>query len=445
MAVTIYYLSQLIGKPVLDPTGRPVGLIGDFVVRLGTAFPPVTGFTIRLGGAGKTVAPRASFVQWSQVAEVSANGLRLASPKLDILPFRRRPGELLLDTDLLDQQVIDLNGRKLVRVNDVQLVSAGHGGIDLRLAGIDVGTLGLLRRLGLEGLARWLDRHTPLSVPDRVIPWEGVEPLDLADLPPELGGDGRPAPKHGLKLTHEKLAALHPADVADLVEQMAAPDRAAIMESLDAETAAETLGELEPELQADVLEDLSPQVAAEILAELPPDEAADVLAEMSADRADDLLRGLEPEEAEDIRELMAYDEDVAGGMMTNDFIALSANQTADETIKTLRKLAPPAEEVYYLYVVDQDMRLKGVLSLRDLIVAPPNARLEEIIHQEHEEIVHVPVDMEREEVIRLIDKYNLLAVPVVDEAERLVGVITVDDALAAALPEERRWLPRLHR
>jgi Mg/Co/Ni transporter MgtE len=217
------------------------------------------------------------------------------------------------------------------------------------------------------------------------------------------------------------------------------------MEALDAETAAETLGELEPEMQADVLEDLSPELAAEILAELPPDEAADVLAEMSAERADDLLRGLEPEEAEDIRELMAYDEDVAGGMMTNDFVALNANQTAEETIQALRKLAPPAEEVYYLYVVDHEERLRGVLSLRDLIVAPPDARLEDIIHQEQEEIVHVPVDMEREEVVRLIDKYNLLAVPVVDKDERLVGVITVDDALAAALPEEPRWLPRLHR
>lgn len=445
MAVTIYYLSNIIGKPVLDPAGRPVGLIGDFVVRLGTAFPPVTGFTMRLGGAGKTVAPRATFLRWSQVAEVSSKGMRLASPKLDILPFRRRPGELLLDTDLLDQQVIDLNGRKLVRVNDVQMVSAGRGGIDLRLAGIDVGVLGLARRLGAERFAQWLDRHTPIHVTDTVIPWEGVEPVDLADLPAELGGDGHPAPKHGLQLTHEKLAALHPADVADLVEQMSAPDRATIMESLDAETAAETLGELEPEMQADVLEDLPPEAAADILAELPPDEAADVLAEMTAELADDLLRELEPEEAEDIRELMAYDEDVAGGMMNNDFIALNANQTAEETIKTLRALAPPAEEVYYLYVVDQDERLRGVLSLRDLIVAPTDARLEEIIHQEHEEMVQVPVDMEREEVVRVIEKYNLLAVPVVDHDERLVGVITVDDALAAALPDEPRWLPRLHR
>lgn len=445
MAVTIYYLSQIIGNPVLDPTGRPVGLIGDFVVRLGTAFPPVTGFTMRLGGAGKSVAPRATFVPWSQVAKVSSEGLSLAAARVDILAFRRRPGELLLDTDLLDQQVIDINGRKLVRVNDVQLVSAGHGGVDLRLAGIDVGALGLMRRLGLIGFVRWLDRRTPIHVPDRVIPWEGVEPVDLGDLPPELGGDGRPGAKHGLQLTHEKLAALHPSDVADLVEQLSAPDRALIMEALDTETAAETLGELEPEMQADVLEDLSPETATEILAELPPDEAADVLAEMSVEAADQLLSQLDPEDAEAVRELMAYDEDVAGGMMTNEFIRLHASLTAEETIDTLRKLAPPAEEVYYLYVVDEEERLRGVLSLRDLIVAPPSAKLTDLIHQEHEEIVHVPVDMDREEVVRFIEKYNLLAVPVVDAEEKLVGVITVDDAMEAPVPEERRWLPRMHR
>ncbi len=389
MAVATLYLSQIINKPVLDPTGRPVGLLGDLVVRLGSAFPPVTGLTLRLGAAGKGVGPRATFLHWSQVAEFNVEGIKLATARLDVLAFRRRPGELLLDADLLDQQVIDLAGRKLVRVNDVQLVSAGPRGTDLRLAGIDVGVWGLLRRLGLDSLAAWLSRHTPIQVPDRVIPWEGVEPVDLADLPPELGGNGRPAVKHGLQLTHEKLAALHPSDVAELVEQLSAPDRAAIMESLDAETAAEALGEMEPEM-------------------------------------------------------MAYEEDVAGGMMTTDYLALPANLTAQDTIEYLRKRAPSAEEVYYLYVVDDERRLTGVLSLRDLIVAPPQAKLADIV-KDYGEVVQVPVDTPRAEVIHVVDKYNLLAVPVTDEAGRLVGVITVDDALAAALPEERRWLPRLRR
>ncbi len=446
MAIShILYLSELINKPISDPNGRPIGLLGDLVVRLGTDFPPATGFTMRLGGAGRAVAPRATFLPWSHVAEVSRDGLRLASARMDMLPFSRRQGELLLDTDLLDQQVIDIDGRKLVRVNDVQLVSTGRGGADLRLAGIDVGVLGLLRRLGLAGFAQRLERRFGWSVSDRVIPWEGVEPVDLADLPPELAGDGRTAPKHGLQLTHEKLAALHPADVADLVEQLSAPDRATIIRALEAEVAAETLGEMEPEMQADVLEEMSTEDAADIIAELPPDEAADVLAELPAEMVDGLLRELEPDEAQDILELLAYDEDVAGGMMNNNYIALGVNQTAEETMQQLRVLAPPAEEVYYLYVVDTDEHLLGVLSLRDLIVAEPQSRLADSLKQDKEDIVRVPDTMPRDEVIRIIDKYNLLAVPVVNNEDKLLGVITVDDALAAALPDEPRWLTRLHR
>ncbi len=449
MATAIYYLSEIIGKPVRDPHGQPVGLVGDLVVRLGESFPPVTGLTLKLGAAGRGVGPLATFLDWRQVSSVSPSGLGLSSARLDLQRFRRRSGELLLDADLMDQQVIDLDGRKLVRVNDVQLAAAGRRGTDLRLAGIDVGERGLLRRLGLDRLVTWLTEHTPLKVPDRVIPWESVEPVDYADIAPDQNGDGaggtvwrgegRPGLAGGLRLTHEKLAGLHPADVAELVAQLSAPDRAAILESLEPETAAETLGELEPEMQADVLEDLPTAAAVEILSELPPDEAADALAEVSAERADELLKGLDVEDAEAVRELMAYPEDVAGGMMTNSYIALDARQTAQETIETLRRIAPPAEEIYYLYVVDEDGRLTGVISLRDLIVAPPTTRLADII-ADAGEVVHVPVDMPRDEVVETIDKYNLLAVPVTDEANRLVGVITVDDALAAALPEERRRL-----
>ncbi|MCL5264548.1 MAG: CBS domain-containing protein [Chloroflexi bacterium] len=445
MATAIHYLSQLTGKPVFDPEGRPVGRLGDLVVLLSGPFPPVTGLTLRLGGAGKGIGPLATFLHWSQVASVSKIGISLSSARLDLQAFRRRPGELLLETDLLDQQVMDLNGRKLVRVNDVQIVAAGVGGADLRLAGIDVGVRGLLRRLGIDLWVRWLESHTRLNVPDRVISWEIIEPIDLSDLPADLEGgvgNGVPGLCRGIKLTYEKLAGLHPADVAELVAQMSAPERAAVMESLDAETAAEALGELDTDIQADVLEDLPTETAVEILAELPPDEAADVLAEVSAERADELLGGLDAEEAKAVRELMAYPADVAGGMMTTDFVALQTHLTAQETIDTLRELAPSAEIIYYVYVVDDAGTLVGVLSLRDLIVSPPSNTLSEIV-RDRDEVVHVPVDLPEDEVIQIISKYNLLALPVTDKCNRLVGVITVDDALAASLPEVRHWLPRV--
>jgi len=441
MATPIYYLSQLIDLPVLDHQGEPVGRIGDFVVKLSGAYPPVAGVTLNLGRVDRSLGPRATFMPWLQVAEVAASGLTLASTRLDLQRFRRRPGELLVKADLLDQQVIDLDGRKLVRVNDVQLVAAGPGGRDFRLAGIDVGARGLFRRLDLDRFVGWLSARTPIRVDDRVIPWEGVEPVDLADLPAEAY-EGATGSSRGLRLTYERLAALHPADVAEVVAQLAAPDRAAVMESLDSEMAAETLGELEPEMQGDVLEYLPTSTAVDILAELPPDEAADALAEVSEERAAELLEGLDAEDAQAVRELMAYAEDVAGGLMSNHYVALEAHLTAEETIQTLRELRPPSEEIYYVYVVDDDGRLSGVLSLRDLIISPPDTRLSEVVRDESE-VVRVSVDTPRDEVVQVFDKYNLLALPVTDEEGRLVGVITVDDALGAALPEEREWLPRV--
>jgi len=449
MGQAVYYLSQLLGRPVRDPAGRPVGRLGDMVVRLGGSFPPVTGLTLRLGGAGRGIGPFATFVSWGQVGAVSAAGLSLSSARLDLQPFQRRPGELLLDIDLLDQQVIDLNGRRLVRVNDVQLVASGPQGTDLRLAGIDVGMRGLLRRLDLDRVAGWIAGHTCLVPSDRVIPWEDIEPVDLSDLPPDQGFgetlDAAQRRARGLQLTHERLAALHPADVAELVSQLAAPERAAIIESLDAEMAAEALGELEPEMQAEVLEDLPTEAAVEILAELPPDEAADALAEVSVERADQLLSGLDAEDAQAVRELMSYPPGVAGAMMTTSYVALRDQMTAQETIEALRELAPPAEEIYCVYVVDDTGRLIGVLSLRDLIVAQPKTRLAQIIG-DREEVVHVHADLPLDDVVRVIEKYNLLALPVTDEREHLLGVITVDDALTSLLPEEKqRWLPRVWR
>lgn len=455
MATTTHYLSELIGKPVRDPLGLPVGRLDDLVVRIGEPFPPVTGLALRFGGDGKGIGPMATYLPWSQVAMVAADGITLSSTRLDMQRFRRRPGELLLKRDLLDQQVIDVHGRKLVRVNDVQLVAAGRAGTDLRLAGIDVGVKGLLRRLDLGRLAEWLSIHTPLDVPDRVIPWEGIDPVDLEELRPEqVAGEAaevppplpaeQPGVTHGLQLMHEKLSELHPADLADLVAQLSAPDRAALFESLDVETAAEAMGELDPDMRGDVLEDMPIEAAVELLSEMPPDEAADALAEVSAERANELLSGLEVSEAQAVRRLMSYPPDTAGGMMNTDFVALQASVTSQDTIDTLRRLAPPAEEIYYVYVVDAAGKLVGVLSLRDLIVAQPTTKLQDLIRGRGE-VVHVTVDEPEDEVIRVIDKYNLLAVPVTDESSRLVGVITVDDALAALLPEEHGRVLGLHR
>jgi magnesium transporter len=453
--VETYYLSQLVGKPVLGPQGRPVGQLDDIVVPLGGHYPPVTGLVIRIGSLGRVAGPRSTFLHWREVASVSRVGVSLLpSTRLDLMAFRRRPGELRLRADLLDQQVMDVHGRKLVRVNDVQLVASDAGGLDLRLAGIDVGLRGLIRRLDADRLAEWLTRRTRVHVSDRVIPWEYIEPVDLTGAPDEgpaaaggVGGvgesDAAPVGAFGLQVAYEKLSALHPADVAELVAQLSAPDRASVLESLEAGHAADTLGELDPDIQGGVLEDLPTDAAVDILAELPPDEAADALAEVSEERAHELLSGLDAEDAAAVRQLMAYPEDDAGGMMTTDYVALEGHLTAQKTIDELRRLAPPAEEIYYVYVIDSLGVLTGVLSLRDLIVAPPDTEISGVaLSVSAGNVVHVPVDLPMDEVVRVFDKYNLLALPVTDEAGRLVGVVTVDDALAAVLPQEERRRPQ---
>jgi CBS domain-containing protein len=439
MAVTIHYLSELVNKPVRDPSGHVVGRIGDLIVRLGGPYPPITGLTLKLGLPGRGASSWSTFLHWGQVASVNAEGITLSSARLDLQAFRRRKGELLVEADLLDQQVMDLDGHKLVRVNDVQLVAAGKGGADLRLAGIDVGVAGLLRRLAMAGIVGWLANHNVL-INDRVIPWDSVEPVDWSELPGEEEPP-RPGGGRGLQLTHEKLAALHPADVAEIVAQLSGPERISVLESLEPEQAAEALGEMEPDMQGDVLEDMPTKAALEILAELPADEAADALAEVSVERAAELLRGLEPEESRQVRKLMSYPQDVAGGMMNTAFIALDKSMTAQETIDELRQIKPPAEEAYYVYVIDKDQVLQGVLSLRDLIIAEPTITLAKII-EDQEELVSVTVETPGDEVVQTIDKYNLLAVPVTDEADHLVGVITIDDALATVVPspEERRYV-----
>jgi CBS domain-containing protein/sporulation protein YlmC with PRC-barrel domain len=442
LTAQVLYLSQLLERTVLDPRGLPLGHLGDLVVGLDGPYPPVIGLTLRLGG-GRGVGPLSAFMHWDQVSSVSARAIVLASTRLDLEHFHRRPRELLLRTDLLDQQVIDVSGRKLVRVNDVQLVTLGAKGLGLRLAGVDVGGLGLLRRLGMERPAAWVGRRIAGRQLDRVVPWRDIEPIDLAELPGEAAripvSDGDRAAAPPIRLAHAKLAAMHASEVAELVAMLSARERTAVLESLETEFAAETMGELEPDMRGDVLEDLPKDSAIQILAELPPDEAADALAEVSEELADELLEGLEPDDAEDVRSLMSYPDETAGAMMSTSFVALPSSLTAEQTIVELRRLAPPADEIYYVYLVGESGVLDGVVSLRDLIVAEPTQRIGSVAG-ERGPVITIPVSAHQDEVVDAIDKYNLLALPVVDEEQRLVGVVTVDDALAEALPPRRHWL-----
>jgi magnesium transporter len=293
---------------------------------------------------------------------------------------------------------------------------------------VDVGAAGLLRRLGLEGPWRTLARNLRLPVPERYIDWEDVDPLEST-----IAGVR-------LRVPHAKLAQLHPSDLASIIDQLTPRDRAGVLAALDDESVADAMEEMEPDTQVDVLEDLAPERAADILEEMSPDDAADLVADLDQDTRDEILSLMEKDEVEDVRELLGYPEDSAGGIMTTEFIAVAEHLTAAEAIDRLRELEPDAETIYYVYVTDDDGRLVGVLSLRDLIVAAPAVTIGSVMIREP---VAVYVLAGQEEVAEVVAHYNLLAVPVVDDQERLMGIVTVDDAIDTVIPTA--WKKRLPR
>ena len=413
------YLSQAIGRPVLDANGEPIGKVADLIVAVGDRYPPVTGLVV-------LTDRRRIFLPWTSVDHLDTSGARLRTQVIDIGKFQQRPNEILLRADLMDKQIVDIDGRKVVRVNDLRLDEIEG---KLHLVAVDVGAAGLLRRLGVERGWRTIARNVGRGVPERYIDWEDVDPVETSIASIKL------------RVPHAGLAELHPADLATIIDQLAPKDRAGVLAALDDEAAADVFEEMEPETQVEVLEDLDPARAADILEEMSPDDAADLVADLSDETREELLALMERDEAEELGELLAYPEDTAGGMMTTEFVALPASLTCAQAIDRLRELEPDAETIYYVYVTDDEDRLVGVLSLRDLIVAQPDTSVAEVMIPEP---VTVGVLADEDEVAEVVAHYNLLAVPVVDASSHLVGIVTVDDAMDAILPDAwRKRLPRL--
>jgi magnesium transporter len=412
------FLSRCIGLPVRDPSGEPLGTIADLIVAIGGKYPPVTGLVVRTDR-------RRIFIPWSDVDALDDDGAHLRLRTIDIGKFRQRQNEILLKANLLDKQIVDIEGRKVIRVNDVRLDNVDGR---LRLVAVDVGAAGLLRRLGAEGPLRRLAKRLNTTIPERYIDWEDVDPLDSIIASVKL------------RVPHAKLAELHPADLANIIEDLAPRDRVGVLAALDDEALADVVEEMEPETQVDVMEDLSPERAADILEEMSPDDAADLVADLDQETRDEILALMEQDEADEVQELLGYDEDSAGGLMTTEFIAVEERLTAGGAIDRLRELEPDAETIYYVYVLDEDGRLVGVLSLRDLIVARPDAPIHEVMIREPKA---VNVNADQDEVAEVVAHYNLLAVPVVDDDGVMMGIVTVDDALDTVIPTA--WKKRLPR
>ena len=393
------FLTQVLGRTVYDSIGEPVGKVRDVIVSPTEPLPAVSALVVN----GNTIP-------WRQIRE-EVERFTLPVRKNRVSEYHPKEGDIYLKRDVLDRQIVDVQDYKVVRVNDVRFVETPTG---VSLLGVDASTRGLFRTLGIEWVARVLGRIAKNPLPEKVIAWQDVETLVAAAGPIKL------------KIPLQKLSKLHPADIADIIEQMNPMQRTDVIESLDIETAADVLPEVSPEIQAEIIEDLDPEHASDVLEEMDPDEAADILGDLSEETSEEILKEMEPEEAEDVRELLEYEDETAGGLMTTDFVAIFSDKSAEQTINYLRELAPGAETIYYLYLISHNEKLEGVISLRDLIVARPETPVQEFMETR---VVHVHPEASIRETADVFQKYNLLAVPVVDYDNELKGIITVDDML----------------
>ncbi len=412
------YLTQLIGKTVDDTQGERFGKLAEVVVTPGEPLPLIAAYQVKTEDG-------ALFVPWDGLTlDDDGREFRLSRPVTEIQPYQINAQDFSLVRDVLDKQIVDVHDYRVVRVNDIRLEKLPNG--RLALIGVDPGVRGLMRRMGLDHLIGSLSRALHLGQPsESFIAWNDVESLPTHNA-------GEPL---RLKVSHEKIAKLHPADIGDILNQMDPAHRKDVLEALDVETAADALAEADDHVQVQALQNLDRELAADILEEMPADEAADVLGDMDKAHRNELLGRMDADDREDVEELLEYHDKTAGGLMTNEYVAIAQDFTAQQTIDQLRLLEPEAETIYYVYVIDSDEKLVGVISLRDLIVSKPERQVAEFMITK---VRCVKLDADVEEVAHKFERYKLLALPVVDEEARLQGIITIDDTLEQLLPPDWR-------
>lgn len=397
----------MLGRPVVDSTGEKIGTIADLAISTGEVFPRIT--SLAFLGPGKTPF----MISWRKyVDSFDENGITLSVESHNIRFSYLQPEEILLARDLLNRQIVDTQGMKVVRVNDLKLSESGS---QLRLLGAEVGFRGILR-----GLAPWLERAVVAvakpfgkKIDEQIIAWNYMDLLD------------RDLSEVQLSVTHKRLDELHPADVADILEQLDPQQRANVFKHLDDAQATEAISEMEDEYQADFIEDLDEARAAGLLGNMDPDDAADIVRDLPYEKAETLLRLMGVEDATEIRRLLGYKDGTAGGMMTTQYVAVPETYTVGETIEVLRELDEDHPTVHYVYVLDEYDKLVGVLSLRTLVLTDDSTLIEDVAY---EDILSVAPDETEEDVAADIFKYDIPAMPVVDEHGILLGIVTVDDA-----------------
>jgi sporulation protein YlmC with PRC-barrel domain/CBS domain-containing protein len=402
-------LTALLGTPVTDSQGQLRGRLKDIAVATGPDAGKVAGLVLKTR-AGLFIVPS------QDVMETPAGTLELRSAGA-MVPLQDQGNYLYLQQDLVDRQIIDIHGRKVVRVNDVDLEWMGQGAAHLlRVAEVEIGLRGAFRRVfkgvlpraTLESISRKFHAHG--------IPWQFVDVIEVD-----------PARRVKLRIAHERLADMHPSELADILEDLAPAEREAVFTSLDEEVAADALEEVEPKLQKALLEKLDEEKIADIVEEMDPGAAADLLAELPEDQSDAILEEMEPEERQEVEELLEFDEDSAAGAMTTDFVYLGIDSTVAQAVQALRSFDGDPETVTEIYLLDDKRVLHGIIPLARLVMAQPETRLSVLVESR---VLSCPADMNENELAELFDKYNLHAIPVVDGLGRMVGVVQADQVIS---------------
>jgi CBS domain-containing protein/sporulation protein YlmC with PRC-barrel domain len=402
------FFTELLGMPVYDLKHRRIGRVKDAAVVPLIHSARIDRFLVSAGGPWLSV-------RYDQIARISLKGgIELSNERL--YPYHSDEYMLRMQRDLLDQQIIDINGRKVVRVNDVTLEIRRDDRDSLLIYEIDVGIRSIFRRL-LQGLlpAEWI-RSMQSPIPPNSIRWEFCNIVE-AD----------PLRRLRLNISHDRLELMHPADLADIVEELGPAEREAIIGTLDSEVAAEALSEIDPKMQATILEALEPEVAADIVEEMSPDQAADALGQMEEETTEEIIEEMDEEPGEEVRELLEYDEDTAGGMMNTEAILMPLETTLDEALKRLRDHEDLLESTHVLFLTDAEDKVTAAVPLARLFLADGATPLSELAV---ERLIATKPAEKKNRVAELFDKYNLLALPVLEEDGTLAGVITADDIIA---------------
>jgi CBS domain-containing protein len=407
-----FYFSRLVGQRIIGPGNKPLGRLRDIAVDVGSPPPRLVAAICRSGGRDLALDFLACAIEGERKPRIVAREAKeIALPAVNLLFLRKH---------LMDKQIVDVDGRKLVRVNDLVIDSVAAGAF---LVAVDVGLEGLFRRLGLERPVSFLYRLAKRPMPGKFILWKEVEAVDF------------PSMEIKLSTAYSKLATFHPSDLADILEDLDRKSQLALFSSLDEERAADVMEELEPEAQTSLLEGLSEEKAADVLEKMPADEVADIMDGLDKDKAERLLSEMESESSQEVRSLMEYPENTVGSLMSTDFVSFAEGITVEGALRELRRLKPEADTIYHLYVLDPDGKYRATVPLRDIVVSEPTVSLSAIM-DETVEPLNDGDDVYS--IAELLLKYKLHAVPVVGEGGAMVGTIVIEDVLEHVMSLRRR-------